>query len=139
MALTDAIGISCKALGMAADVYFAKDRTKYDNNEIEPHKTGENDLKISEALANCNNLDDLTMLWNSLEQTEQNRFKPLFYQQQQVSQQSMSQQPVMSAQRPATIPTVGKGRSVSHAASKVKTLDDIRALAKNFKDVDDAY
>lgn len=30
MALTDAISIACKALGMAADIYFAKDRTKYD-------------------------------------------------------------------------------------------------------------
>lgn len=31
MALTDAISIACKSLGMAADVYFAKDRTKYDS------------------------------------------------------------------------------------------------------------
>ena len=30
MALTDAIGISCKALGFASKVYYAKDRTKYD-------------------------------------------------------------------------------------------------------------
>lgn len=30
MALTDAISIACKALGMAADVYYANDRTKYD-------------------------------------------------------------------------------------------------------------
>ena len=40
MALTDAISTSCKALGMAADVYFAKDRTKYDNvdgNASEPN------------------------------------------------------------------------------------------------------
>lgn len=29
MALTDAIGICCKALGMSADIYFSKDRTKY--------------------------------------------------------------------------------------------------------------
>ena len=32
MALTDAISIACKALGMAADVYFANDRTKYDSH-----------------------------------------------------------------------------------------------------------
>lgn len=31
MALTDAISIACKALGFAADIYFSKDRTKYDN------------------------------------------------------------------------------------------------------------
>lgn len=30
MALTDAISVAAKALGVAADVYFAKDRTKYD-------------------------------------------------------------------------------------------------------------
>ena len=30
MALTDAISVSCKALGFAADVYWSKDRTKYD-------------------------------------------------------------------------------------------------------------
>ena len=29
MALTDAISVACKALGMGADVYWAKDRTKY--------------------------------------------------------------------------------------------------------------
>jgi hypothetical protein len=30
MALTDALGVACKALGVAADVYWDKDRTKYD-------------------------------------------------------------------------------------------------------------
>lgn len=30
MALTDAISVACKALGMGADIYWAKDRTKYD-------------------------------------------------------------------------------------------------------------
>ena len=30
MALTDAISIACKAIGIGADVYFAKDSTKYD-------------------------------------------------------------------------------------------------------------
>lgn len=33
MAYTDAISICCKNLGMAADIYFAKDRTKYDLSE----------------------------------------------------------------------------------------------------------
>ena len=33
MALTDAIIISCKALGVAADIYYAKDRTKYSATE----------------------------------------------------------------------------------------------------------
>jgi len=36
MALTDAISVSCKALGMGADVYFEKDRTKYDAAPVQP-------------------------------------------------------------------------------------------------------
>lgn len=32
MAYTDAISIACKNLGMAADIYFANDRTKYDTH-----------------------------------------------------------------------------------------------------------
>ena len=35
MALTDAISVSCKALGMGADVYFSKDRTKYDADNMD--------------------------------------------------------------------------------------------------------
>jgi len=38
MALTDAIGIACKSLGIAADVYFEKDRTKYDQQEQKPEE-----------------------------------------------------------------------------------------------------
>jgi hypothetical protein len=29
MALTDSLSVACKALGMAANIYFDKDRTKY--------------------------------------------------------------------------------------------------------------
>lgn len=36
MALTDALSVACKALGVAAEVYFAKDRTKYDVQETKP-------------------------------------------------------------------------------------------------------
>ena len=36
MALTDALSVACKALGIAADVYWDKDRTKYDEAEKEP-------------------------------------------------------------------------------------------------------
>ena len=32
MAYTDALSISCKALGFCADIYYSKDRTKYDNS-----------------------------------------------------------------------------------------------------------
>jgi len=33
MALTDAISVACKALGVGADVYWDKDKTKYDKSE----------------------------------------------------------------------------------------------------------
>ena len=39
MALTDAISIACKAVGMAADVYVANDRTKYDQAQSQPAAT----------------------------------------------------------------------------------------------------
>ena len=33
MALTDAISVACKALGMGADVYWEKDTTKYNDTK----------------------------------------------------------------------------------------------------------
>lgn len=33
MALSDAIGTACKALGMSADIYFSKDRSKYTDQQ----------------------------------------------------------------------------------------------------------
>jgi hypothetical protein len=39
MALSDAIGTACKALGMSADIYFSKDRSKYNSVEEEQMET----------------------------------------------------------------------------------------------------
>jgi hypothetical protein len=36
MALTDAISVACKALGVGADVYWEKDKTKYDKEQEAP-------------------------------------------------------------------------------------------------------
>jgi hypothetical protein len=36
MALSDAIGTACKALGMSADIYFSKDRSKYTGGQDAP-------------------------------------------------------------------------------------------------------
>ncbi|MBP3925739.1 MAG: hypothetical protein J6D13_00945 [Clostridium sp.] len=42
MATTDAISVACKQLGVGADVYWDKDRTKYDTHETkEPEKANE--------------------------------------------------------------------------------------------------
>lgn len=38
MALTDAISVACKSLGFAADVYWAADRTKYDQPREQPQQ-----------------------------------------------------------------------------------------------------
>ena len=46
MALTDAISVSCKALGMAADVYFESDRTKYDSPQEQPQKQQQDSRKV---------------------------------------------------------------------------------------------
>lgn len=49
MALTDAIGTACKSLGMSADIYFSKSRTKYDA----PNEAPQVDIK---ALKEQNNV-----------------------------------------------------------------------------------
>lgn len=41
MALTDALSVACKALGIGADVYFEKDTTKYTAPQAEPQKPSE--------------------------------------------------------------------------------------------------
>ena len=42
MALTDAISVACKALGVGADVYWDKDKTKYDQPEGKPESIPSN-------------------------------------------------------------------------------------------------
>ena len=49
MALTDAISVAAKALGIAADVYYAKDRTKY-TAQTQPDPDPEEVLKPGESL-----------------------------------------------------------------------------------------
>lgn len=48
MAYTDAISVACKSLGFAADVYYAKDRTKYSQQE---EKSGNTDVSKGEVKA----------------------------------------------------------------------------------------
>lgn len=51
MALTDAISVACKALGMAADVYWESDKTKYDRDEPEkPEYIDKNQVTILKEL-----------------------------------------------------------------------------------------
>lgn len=41
MALTDAISVACKVLGIGADVYWEADKTKYDNKTETPKQTAQ--------------------------------------------------------------------------------------------------
>ena len=88
MAYTDALSIACKSLGMGADVYFAKDRTKYDqepqttpvkqtapvqttpvkqtapvNPLIEAYKKER--LEIMSQIGKCKNVEELTIIKDS--------------------------------------------------------------------------
>lgn len=51
MAYTDALSVACKALGIAADVYFSKDKTKYDVKTDPP--------KVDERAAIIKQIDKL--------------------------------------------------------------------------------
>jgi hypothetical protein len=75
MALTDAISVACKNLGIGADVYYSKDRTKYDleqttkkvslatKKQVEIIKEKLNEEQIGQALAlvKREKLEDLTI------------------------------------------------------------------------------
>lgn len=50
MALTDALSVACKALGVGADVYYAKDRTKY-TSPAQDDKQGTTTAKQAQAQA----------------------------------------------------------------------------------------
>lgn len=64
MALTDALSVSCKSLGVGADVYFEKDRTKYDNSQGSgkpPQKPADpkiDEIKLNTLMAMLYKLDD---------------------------------------------------------------------------------
>lgn len=72
MALTDAISVACKALGVAADVYWSSDVTKYSensqNNE-ESNPKGSNvysGKQLKEAIDEvraCNSRSEINAVW----------------------------------------------------------------------------
>lgn len=83
MALTDAIGTAAKSLGLAADVYYEKDRTKYDQAQKQTPETKQkvkkNFPKNSEYFNKCvvflkngGTIDALKSEWIIDQQTEAN-------------------------------------------------------------------
>jgi hypothetical protein len=68
MALTDAIGNACKCLGIGADVYFEKDRTKYDleQKQTETKNNSKEFLaKELDLIAKCESEEQLIKLWSA--------------------------------------------------------------------------
>jgi len=53
MALTDAISVACKALGFGADVYWNKDKTKYDKPKAETKEALPPDSKKELTCSDC--------------------------------------------------------------------------------------
>lgn len=82
MALTDAIGIACKALGMSADIYFAKGYTKYTapkNEDIPqtlPVETVKAKYKV--PLQRVKTIDELNALYKGVPANEKEIVKSLF-------------------------------------------------------------
>lgn len=52
MALTDALSVSCKQLGMGADIYWTKDRSKYDTHQ--ENNTTKTNATTAQTKANTN-------------------------------------------------------------------------------------
>lgn len=82
MALTDALSVAMKSLGVAADIYFAKGAdlgTKYAINEQAANgqlPTQQSDPNLELTIANvkiCSNIDDLEQIWKECYAHQKNK------------------------------------------------------------------
>ncbi|EGK03294.1 hypothetical protein [Dysgonomonas mossii] len=81
MALTDAISVAAKALGVGADIYFSNDRTKYDTpKDTEPkqdpkatQKTDEPSDIIFEMINKADSQESLKDIWTSYPNYQRNQ------------------------------------------------------------------
>lgn len=82
MALTDAISVAAKALGVGADIYFGNDRTKYDTpketetakQEVKPTpKTDEPSDIIFEMINKADTQEALKDIWTSYPNYQRNQ------------------------------------------------------------------
>ena len=65
MAYTDAISIACKALGVGADIYYSKDRTKYSSSSEETEiRDSSIILAAISEINNSTTLAQITKIWN---------------------------------------------------------------------------
>lgn len=74
MALTDAISVSCKAIGMSSDIYFSKDNSKYTipNNDTATKPNLAEQVEIAKSkIITATSLEDLKSKYTSLSKLEQ--------------------------------------------------------------------
>lgn len=81
MALTDAISVACKALGIGADVYYQNDATKYTEHYIK--ETPPTDVTLEdaiEAVKKAKDYTELTALWKKYSKQfgQDAQFKKIF-------------------------------------------------------------
>lgn len=76
MATTDALGVACKMLGIGAAIYSG---TKYEpkNNISTPEQSIEL-AEIIKTIKKANSKEDLGLLWDSLDESEQKQTKAIF-------------------------------------------------------------
>lgn len=73
-ALTDAISVACKALGVAADVYWGKDRTKYSERQQEAVSVEDDSLSLMLAeIKEADTLKRLGQIYNDAPQLHNNQ------------------------------------------------------------------
>jgi hypothetical protein len=88
MAYTDAISVACKALGFGADIYWEKDKTKYDKQPeqkdpeqkyaSEPPRLTWTPEAVIGAVESAKTLTDLTAAWNNSDAETQQSLKTRF-------------------------------------------------------------
>lgn len=63
MAFTDSLSIACKSLGMGADVYFEKDRSKYDQKEQKEEKIEFNKEEEEKKIESMKTAKEVSDYW----------------------------------------------------------------------------
>ena len=86
MAYTDAISIACKALGFGADIYYAKDRTKYNmvedsiqsaSSQPQPQTRTDDDIieQCTAALNRCSTQAGANTIWEAVKELQKSNPK----------------------------------------------------------------
>lgn len=70
MALTDALSVACKALGIGADVYFDKDKTKYTAAAPQPQKAAQSRTQEPATAHDLADADQIDIIYQLAKQED---------------------------------------------------------------------